>query len=379
MTDVIIAGGGLAGLFNALLLNRAGLQVTVIEKKSYPFHRVCGEYISNEVLPFFDDLGLDIAQLKPSRITRLEVTSTRGARLSHPLDLGGFGVSRYTLDHYIYQKAWSEGVHFMLDTTVDDIHFQQNQFTVTTHQGTLTAPLVIGAYGKRANLDRKLNRRFFYRRSPYVGIKIHARLQFPDDVIQLNNFKNGYCGISKIEADRYCICSLAHRDDLRRGGSLEALQEKVIYQNPYQRDLMRNAELLMDKPEVINEISFEKKQPVENHILMSGDTAGMIAPLCGNGMTMAIHSAHILSDAVLQHYAGRPFTAQSRANLEQHYRQAWNAQFAGRLWAGRQLQRVLGNRTLTDAAIRLLSALPVATRWLMQRTHGEPFGREAYG
>lgn len=34
--DVIIAGGGLAGLFNALQLNRAGLQVTVIEKKTLP-------------------------------------------------------------------------------------------------------------------------------------------------------------------------------------------------------------------------------------------------------------------------------------------------------------------------------------------------------
>ncbi|HEX8022508.1 FAD-dependent oxidoreductase, partial [Mucilaginibacter sp.] len=56
MSDVIVIGGGLAGLFNAILLNRAGLKVTVVEKKTYPMHRVCGEYISNEVIPFLSSL-----------------------------------------------------------------------------------------------------------------------------------------------------------------------------------------------------------------------------------------------------------------------------------------------------------------------------------
>ena len=163
-----------------------------------------------------------------------------------------------------------------------------------------------------------------------MGIKIHARIDFPDDLIQLNSFKNGYCGVSKVEGDRYCICSLAHRDDLRQQGSLEALQEAVINRNPYQKEIFRNAELLMDKPEVINEVSFEKKQPVENHIFMSGDTAGMIAPLCGNGMTMAIHSAKILSDLISQNYhPGKPLTPHARATLEQTYRRA-NCRFQAR-------------------------------------------------
>ena len=52
MNEVAIIGGGLAGLINAILLKRAGLDVVLFEKNTYPFHRVCGEYISNEVLPF---------------------------------------------------------------------------------------------------------------------------------------------------------------------------------------------------------------------------------------------------------------------------------------------------------------------------------------
>ena len=61
---------------------------------------------------------------------------------------------------------------------------------------------------------------------------------------------------------------------------------------------MRN--VLFEKPEVINEITFEKQDPVSNHILMCGDAAGMITPLCGNGMAMAIHSAKILSGLIIE-------------------------------------------------------------------------------
>ena len=375
MCDVIIVGGGLAGLFNALLLNEAGLQVTVIEKKSYPFHRVCGEYISNEVLPFFKEMDIDVTALQASQITRLEVTATSGAKFAQQLDLGGFGLSRYTFDHYLYQRCKEKGVSFILNTRVENIEFRHNSFEVTLPHQMLTAPLVIGSFGKRSNLDNKLNRSFFHHRSPYVGIKIHAKIDFPNDLIQLNSFKNGYCGVVKVEDERYCICSLAHRDDLRQYGNLQDLQEGLINKNPYQKALLRNAELLMDKPEVINEISFEKKQPVEQHILMSGDTAGMIAPLCGNGMTMAIHSAKILSEIVVRYFNNKAeFSLEQRNKMEQAYSMAWNLQFAKRLWIGRKMQSMFGNNTLMNLAIHLLNGSPAIAGYLMKLTHGKPFG-----
>jgi len=49
--DVLIIGGGLAGLTSAIHLSKSGLKVSLIEKNEFPKHKVCGEYISNEVLP----------------------------------------------------------------------------------------------------------------------------------------------------------------------------------------------------------------------------------------------------------------------------------------------------------------------------------------
>jgi len=373
MNDVIIVGGGLAGLFNALLLNRAGLKVTLIEKKTYPMHRVCGEYISNEVIPFLQKLDIDIDSLDVARISRVEVTAASGARFSQKLDLGGFGLSRYTFDHFLYQKAAREGVNFKTGTRVEDIRFTGDQFEVITPGESLIAPLVIGSFGKRSNLDQKLKRSFFYKRSPYLAVKFHMRMDFPDDLIQLNNYKDGYCGVSKTDGDRYCMCYMAHRDDLRKYGTLQALEANIIRKNPYLDKIFNEAEFLLDKPEVINEISFEKKAPVDGHILMSGDTAGMIAPLCGNGMTMAIHSAKILSQDIVTHYKPGKFTLQDRAALETAYTVNWNRQFAQRLWTGRQLQRLFGNNQTTALTLHLLNALPPVARYLISKTHGRPF------
>ena len=59
LKHTIIIGGGLAGLTSALHLSRFGIQVTLIEKNSYPRHKVCGEYLSNEVLPYLRSLGFE--------------------------------------------------------------------------------------------------------------------------------------------------------------------------------------------------------------------------------------------------------------------------------------------------------------------------------
>ena len=57
--QVIIIGGGLAGLVNAIHLGKKGINVLLIEKNEYPKHKVCGEYISKEVLPYLSYLGID--------------------------------------------------------------------------------------------------------------------------------------------------------------------------------------------------------------------------------------------------------------------------------------------------------------------------------
>ena len=371
MQDVIVIGGGLAGLVSALELARAGHAVTLVERKTYPFHKVCGEYVSNEVKPYIESLGVDLAGLGATDIRRFQVSAPLGRLLESRLELGGFGISRYVFDYELYQLGLAAGVQFLLGKQVDDVTFANDRFRVILNDGeVLTSRLVLGTFGKRAKLDKLLNRSFMRNtanRSPYIGVKYHVRVDLPDDVIALHNFSDGYCGMSAIEAGKYCICYLTTRANLRRHGNIPDMERAVLHRNPHLKVVFTAAEFLYDKPEVINEISFAPKRAVENHILMAGDSAGLITPLCGNGMAMAIHGAKFaseLSTAFLRNQL-------TRAELESYYQRGWSERFARRLWVGRTVQKLFGKPWLTEAGAWAFGAVKPALRTVMRQTHGE--------
>lgn len=369
----LILGGGLAGLAAALDLAQRGHRVVVVERRRYPFHRVCGEYVSNEVLPYLRRLGADPAALGPAAIRRFGLSSPAGRTLASPLDLGGFGVSRYRLDDFLYNQAVAQGVEFIF-ATVADVAFDTatDQHTVHLADGRqLPVRLVLGTYGKRSALDRQLGRPFFAQRSPYLGVKHHLRLPgFARDVIELHNFRDGYAGISAIEDDKLCFCYLTTRANLKAGGgTIATLESEVLARNPRLADILGHAERLYAQPEVINEISFAPKQPVEQHLLMVGDAAGLITPLCGNGMAMALHGAALAAPLASRFLRGEL----PRPALEAAYAQAWQQQFGARLRVGRAVQRLFGGPVLSELVVGGLRHWPAAVRTLMRHTHGTEF------
>jgi menaquinone-9 beta-reductase len=369
LKQVVIIGGGIAGLIAANVIAQKGIGCTVIEKKAYPLQRVCGEYISNEATPFLRSAGLFPSTFNPPQISRFLLTSSRGKSEILPLDLGGFGISRFEFDYFLYQKALEQGVEFILDTEVSDVAYVNQHFCISTSRNTIEAAVVLGAYGKRSKLDALLNRNFISRRSPFVGVKYHIAADYPDDLISLHNFPGGYCGICSVENNKVNVCYLSHRDNLKKHKTIDKLEQEVLYSNPKLKDVLVNGTRLWEKPEVINEITFASKTPVENHMLMIGDSAGMIAPLCGNGMAIAIHSAKLACDAVVGFIEGKT----DRNEMEDVYKKKWADNFQMRLLAGRTIQKLFGSPFASSVAIGLaLYSKPLA-RVIIRNTHGNTF------
>ncbi|WP_018617776.1 NAD(P)/FAD-dependent oxidoreductase [Spirosoma luteum] len=372
--DVIIIGGGLAGLVAGIHLSQKKFRVILVEKQAYPHHKVCGEYVSNEVLPYLEQLGVSVDELGPSRINRFQLSTVSGKSVESKLPLGGFGVSRYRLDDFLYQKALLSGVR-VLQTQAEAVQFEDNQFTVTTSGNeTYTANLVIGAYGKRSLLDKQLNRAFMHQASPWLGVKAHYRADIPNDQVSLHNFEGGYCGLSQVEEGIVNACYLAHYSSFKQYKNVAEFQERVLRKNPFLNRFFASATPLFDKPLVISQLSFAKKQPVENHVLMSGDTAGLIHPLCGNGMAMAIHSAKILAELIEMHYQPHSFdwVTIDRATLEKQYTLAWTHEFNKRLTAGRALQYVLQSPFATSLVMKGVQLTPGILPLIIKQTHGNP-------
>lgn len=374
--DVALIGGGMAGLSLAIQLAKKGFRVVLFERERYPFHKVCGEYISMESWGFLQHLGVPLHDMNLPIIQNLCLTAPNGTRFTTPLPLGGFGISRFTIDLLLYQIAKDSGVTVLEDTRVDDVTHETDfkiAYTTAGITNAATATVCCGTFGKRSNLDVRWKRDFIThldKETNFVGVKYHIRTEWPKHTIGLHNFKNGYCGISKVENDHYCFCYLTTAANLKDcGNSIPALQETVLSKNPMLKNILENSTVLPGFPVSIAQVSFAKKTQAEHGVLMVGDSSGMIAPLCGNGMSMALHASTIAAGLIETHLQGHITYPQ----LEVLYKQRWNRQFSTRLAAGRMLNRFFGGEAASNAFVQTFRALPFLARFIIKTTHGQPF------
>ncbi len=367
--DIVIIGGGLAGLTNALHLLKQGFKVTLIEKNTYPKHKVCGEYLSNEVYPYLSWLGVDLNNLEAIKISELLLSSSSGQVITCSLPLGGFGISRYVLDNYLFQLAQKRGC-IILEDLVENVNFANDEFTIyTKYYGIIKSRIVVGAYGKREILDQKLGRRFILKKSPWLAVKAHYRGTFPSTLVALHNFKGGYCGVSRVEGDKINICYLTDYNIFKEYRDIDTHRQEVLCKNPLLKEVFQNCERIMDNPLAIGQISFAEKQIVENHIIMIGDSAGLIHPLCGNGMAMAIHSAKICAESTIVFFNNK---SPSRKQFEENYVKEWNKHFKRRLQIGKVIAKAFNEEKLTEPIVKALNSFPALLPLIIKQTHGKP-------
>jgi len=236
------------------------------------------------------------------------------------------------------------------------------------------AKIAVGAFGKRSNLDIKWKRSFTTEKknglNNYIGIKYHVRQDHDISTIALHNFYNGYCGFSRIENGRSCLCYLTTAENLNScGNSINRMEQKILYKNPRLKQVFSSADFLYKEPLAISQISFSPKSLIQDHILMTGDSAGMISPLCGNGMSMAMHAAKLASNS-FEEFLEKKI---SREIMESEYKVNWKKHFSKRLWIGRKVQMLFGGNLSTSLFLKSVHSIPSLSRWIIESTHGSSF------
>ncbi|MEX2596435.1 MAG: NAD(P)/FAD-dependent oxidoreductase [Salibacteraceae bacterium] len=372
MHDIAIIGGGLSGLALAIEMQKSGKQVVLFEKQRYPFHRVCGEYISNESLSYLRFLGVDPFELGAASIDRFKLTTARGTEVRRPLNPGGFGISRHVLDAALAEQAKRNGVEVHEGTKV----FGVGERKIDTSNGSFEARIVVGAHGKRSTIDKHLNRAFIQKplknHDNFIGVKYHVAADLPQNLIELHTFKNGYCGISAIEEQRYCMCYLTKADNLTKGEDLLEMEQRVLYKNPVLRDYFTRFEKLNSEPLVISQINFQNKEKHKNGHLFIGDAAGLVAPLSGNGMSMALRSAHILAECL----RSSSFEPGAMATVKTHYEKSWRSAFGKRFQLARSIQFIFFKELLMESLMKSAQIFPPLADRIIDQTHGEKFFKE---
>ncbi|MBR9859953.1 NAD(P)-binding protein [bacterium] len=359
--DIGIIGAGLAGASLALLLNRKGYSVVIFEQQDYPEHKVCGEFLSNESIPFFESLGVDFKSKKLPVMNIIGLSSQAGYFTQFPLIQGGTGISRYALDHELMELMKQNGIVVHSPEKVLSV----KNDVIESKERKVRCKIIVGAHGKYKpgylqSAEPKSSRN-------YIGVKYHVNYTpLPENEIQLHSFDGGYCGINKIEEGKSCLCYLVDSQHLKtHKGSFQKMEQEVLSKNPQLRKIFRDAEQLWDQPTVISNIKFGVRSFNEQSVLNIGDAAACISPLSGNGMSMAAKSALLLSNSISSGKAAH--------EIHREFQSAWKTEFDSRVNRAKVLNTIMLNPRLNDLSLKLMSfARPLGKR-IVNSMQGKTF------
>ena len=163
---------------------------------------------------------------------------------------------------------------------------------------------------------------------------------------------------------------MTNAENLKKSGNdILLMQKNILYKNQHLKKIFSESEICKTFPVVISQINFNKKTQVENNMLMIGDAAGMITPLCGNGMSIALHTAKIAVE-FSENFLQQKIT---RNEMEILYQTNWNQQFLKRLQTGRTLQIFFGSSRLSNLFVQTFKVFPFLAKPLIKMTHGKSF------
>jgi flavin-dependent dehydrogenase len=295
-TEVEVIGGGPAGSAAALAALAEGSAVRLYEKARFPRHKVCGEFLSPEIEPLLDALGL-LSQFRaagPVRITRA-VLHLRGREKHFRLPEPAFSLSRAALDGLLLGEALRRGAQLS--------HERRKP------AAGAGAALVV-AHGRAA--PRRPGSRLF-------GFKAHFAAPDPrafEEAVELYFFAGGYAGLSPVEHGTVNVCGLAPEESLRGAGFRpEGLLPAALLARL--AALERRFDWLLTGPLV-----FRNEFQSRADAYLAGDALGFVDPFTGSGILAALATGRPAGQAASRGLAFEEHHAQCRRTLRRQYRVA---------------------------------------------------------
>ncbi|WP_282942511.1 NAD(P)/FAD-dependent oxidoreductase [Paenibacillus sp. RC67] len=364
--DVAVLGAGIAGSCLAKSLADRGWETILLDRKPFPRHKVCGEFLSPESQSMLKSLGVHgyVESLQPSSINRTRLIFNNGKILEIPLPGNAIGVSRYLLDSTLHSAAESSGVHIHTSTTITSVSTNNKGYLIEARQGeertTYQARAVIAAWGAHGRSILPGPHPNSSVSHTYMGVKSHFRGVEMEPVVELYFFDGGYVGLAPVEGGLVNVTALLKRKSFQNSDkSILGLLDAASRRNPMLQHKLAHAIPVQETQAAIAPVDLSRKLLAWNTIPLVGDAILTIPPLCGDGMSMALRSA-ILCAPLADNYLSGTI---SLSSWESEYSHSIKSEFAAPLQWGRLIQG--------------LFEVPILPRILLQAAQLAP--RLAYG
>lgn len=379
--DAVIIGGGPAGASAAILLALAGWSVALVEKQRFPRRKVCGECIASTNLELLDTLGIgkafhEVAGAPLRKVAFMIGQHTVRADLPS-LQTGvypwGKALGREHLDTLLVARAAEAGATVLQPWSVQSITGAPGAYrceavaTESGQQQLLQASVVIAAHGSWELAPDAATGERQGKKPASPGDLFAFKANFKDadldaEAIAVLAFQGGYGGMVLGEHRTMTLACCVRRDTLATvrqafgsHSAAEAVQRMLTESCDGVRDALAPARL---------EGAWLSTGPIRpgirlrrsSEIFLIGNAAGEAHPIVGEGMSMALQSAWLLSRTLI---AQRHLLADTRAyhQVKHTYVRQWHACFAQRI----RLAAMFAHASMRPGALSV--ALPILQRW----------------
>ena len=296
VSAVEIIGAGPAGCAAALSARHQGAAVRLFESSPSPRHKVCGEFLSSEVIEILGELGVlrDFNARKPARLSK--ITLHFGARTkTWTLREPAWGLSRYAFDELLLNRALAEGVKLVRERWMKPACPEvadQGIRRILGHGRKSAAPAGARLFGFKAHFTGPV-----------------------DDAVHLFFFSGCYAGISAVENGVTNICGVAPEALLRR---LNFEIEDLLRADSTLRDRLRLLERLT-KWLITGPLLFGMNSDRDGHDYRAGDALGFVDPFTGSGISAALVTGKMAGEAASRNVEVSRYGRQVRARLTRQY------------------------------------------------------------
>ena len=354
-----------------------GFDVCLIEKKIFPRDILCGEFLSREVANNLKELNLfsSFLNLKPNLINSFALFDDKKG-ISTQLDFQAYALKRSAFDNLLLTNAKANGVTVYQPFEVSEIIKEGNSYKLSLKSSihslqTINSRYVVAAYGKRNHLDAKLNRKFATYKSSLDGIKYHVSKKLlrnvKNDQIQIFTADGIYCGVNSVSNEEATFCFLEDRANFS-GTPVQSLQKLADSNSSFKSLFNSEVGKVFSSNRVYGsgDIFFGKRNKVENGIFMIGDAAQVIAPLAGDGISMAMDSAKLLANL----FNDKKQKDISDNDLYEMYNREWQKSFERRLKTALFIQNLLFKKIGRKISLSSLRYFPQALNYFIKTTRG---------